>query len=173
MGAHLQREEVGIEVLFNGTAPLEDAGYFAFTANHFEKYIYGDEIMVADEVLDAKMSKMTLAVAEDSGWYEVDYGMADNFFWGKNSGCAVFNKVSCDSTKVKDFCPRINFRKFGCDSTHTYHTKCHSSRTTNYCTIQLKIKSCKRHHEDSGLEYHGEDASCLITRVKRRELGKI
>jgi len=43
--------------------------------------------MTADSVYEGKFSKFTFALIEDSGWYKVDYSMADDLTWGKGSGC--------------------------------------------------------------------------------------
>ena len=43
-------------------------------------------------------SAMTLALCEDSGWYQVDYGMAENYEIGKGAGCEKkdCSKQACD-----------------------------------------------------------------------------
>jgi hypothetical protein len=43
-------------------------------------------------------SSMTLALCEDSGWYQVDYGMAENYEFGKGAGCEKKNcsKQACN-----------------------------------------------------------------------------
>ena len=41
------------------------------------------------------ISKFTLALLEDSGWYKVDYNKADKFNFAKNSGCDFFKSTSC------------------------------------------------------------------------------
>ena len=73
--------------------------------------------MVSDDTLDAKFSKMSLAVAKDSGWYEVDLSLGEDYFWGKNEGCDIFDNT-CSHTTVSEFCPVKNHR--GCSDNHMY-----------------------------------------------------
>ncbi|VDO73947.1 unnamed protein product [Haemonchus placei] len=40
------------------------------------------------------LSRVTLALFEDSGWYKVNYDKAEDMEWGKNLGCAFATK-SC------------------------------------------------------------------------------
>jgi len=36
------------------------------------------------------IDNITLSVFEDSGWYRVNYAVADNFIWGQGSGHGLF-----------------------------------------------------------------------------------
>ncbi|PIO76494.1 hypothetical protein TELCIR_01434 [Teladorsagia circumcincta] len=40
------------------------------------------------------LSRLTLALFEDSGWYKVNYDKAEDMMWGRNLGCG-FAKQSC------------------------------------------------------------------------------
>ncbi|PIO64155.1 hypothetical protein TELCIR_14227 [Teladorsagia circumcincta] len=40
------------------------------------------------------LSRLTLALFEDSGWYRVNYDKAEEMPWGRNLGCG-FAKQSC------------------------------------------------------------------------------
>ncbi|CAH1791749.1 unnamed protein product [Owenia fusiformis] len=42
-----------------------------------------------------KIDPLTLAVFEDSGWYTVNYGMADPYTWGKGEGCTFGLNSTC------------------------------------------------------------------------------
>ena len=84
-------------------APLENGGGSGSAGAHFEKLVFADDTMVPDDTLDARMSKMTLAVAKDSGWYEVDLGKGEHYTWAKGEGCSVFEN-SCDHVNVSEFC---------------------------------------------------------------------
>lgn len=58
--------------------------------SHFEKLFFGDEIMNPNDVLDARFSRLSLAVAKDSGWYDIDLDLGENYIWRKNEGCGIF-----------------------------------------------------------------------------------
>ena len=119
--------------------------------------------MVSDDTTDAKYGKMSLAVAKDSGWYIVDMGQAEDYFWGKNEGCHIFENT-CSTANVTEFCSEQY--SSACSDNHLYKTSCSQSTFTGNCKLNLNIKSCKKHHEPSqNLYYYGNDAICLTTQV--------
>ena len=84
---------------------LEDQGDLGTSLTHWEKRVFGDEAMTGNHqelqragrlYTEQKMiSRMTLAVLHDSGWYNVDFSKADSrYSWGKNLGCDFVMK-SC------------------------------------------------------------------------------
>jgi len=75
--------------------------------------------MTASAILDTKVSEVTLALFEGSGWYKVDYSMAEPMTWGKDQGCNFLNKPCFDKATQKpnaeEFCPTL--KKNGCSWT--------------------------------------------------------
>jgi len=45
-----------------------------------------NEIMTGSVDTRSVVSKMTLALLEDSGWYQANYSMAECLDWGQNQG---------------------------------------------------------------------------------------
>ena len=45
-----------------------------------------NEIMTGSVDTRSVVSKMTLGILEDSGWYKVNCSMADHLDWGRNQG---------------------------------------------------------------------------------------
>ncbi len=43
--------------------------------------------MTASAILDMRVSEFSLALLEGTGWYKVNYDLADKMTWGKNKGC--------------------------------------------------------------------------------------
>lgn len=56
---------------------------------------------------DSAISVFTLALFEGTGWYSVDYAMAETFTWGQGKGCS-FVSGSCVSGSP----PQANFEEF-------------------------------------------------------------
>jgi hypothetical protein len=46
------------------------------------------------------ITKLTLGLLEDSGWYKIDLSFAEESSWGKNRGC---NFMKCSDT-FPEFC---------------------------------------------------------------------
>ena len=72
------------------SVPLEDDGGLDSHGSHFEKTLFGNEIMTADTSRISVLSIFTLSVLKDSGLYSVDLGQAEEFHWGKGLGCDFF-----------------------------------------------------------------------------------
>ncbi|KAJ7958068.1 Leishmanolysin-like peptidase [Quillaja saponaria] len=65
---------------------LEDGGGRGTSGSHWEKRLLMNEIMTGSVDTRSVVSKMTLALLEDSGWYKANYSMADHLDWGHNQG---------------------------------------------------------------------------------------
>lgn len=65
---------------------LEDGGGRGTSGSHWEKRLLMNEIMTGSVDTRSVVSKMTLALLEDSGWYKANYSMADRLDWGRNQG---------------------------------------------------------------------------------------
>jgi hypothetical protein len=152
-------------------APLEDGGGSGSAGGHFEKLVFGDETMVSDDTTDAKFTRMSLAVAKDSGWYEVDLDMGETYFWGKDEGCDIFEKT-CSHTTVSEFCqpdatkaPGSSYwGKNQCSDNHMYRTTCLQYLFASTCPINLNTESCVKPKTSyiTGFTY-GSDSVCLNT----------
>ncbi|KAL5987126.1 hypothetical protein ACLOJK_041122 [Asimina triloba] len=65
---------------------LEDGGGRGTSGSHWEKRLLMNEIMTGSVDTRSVVSKMTLALLEDSGWYQANYSMADRLDWGRYQG---------------------------------------------------------------------------------------
>jgi hypothetical protein len=81
-------------------AILENQGGSGSAGSHWERRIFGNEFMTASQINDQRVSELTLALLASSGWYQVDYSMADPFYYGKGEGCAYLSAKS----GYKEFC---------------------------------------------------------------------
>ncbi|PKI43753.1 hypothetical protein CRG98_035859 [Punica granatum] len=102
---------------------LEDGGGRGTSGSHWEKRLLMNEIMTGSVDTRSVVSKMTLALLEDSGWYEANYSMADRLDWGRNQG-TEFVTSRCDQWKGAYHCNTTQFS--GC----TYNRE-----AEGYCPI--------------------------------------
>ena len=120
--------------------------------------------MVSDDTTDARFTAMSLAVAKDSGWYEVDLEMGESFFWGKDEGCSIFENT-CPHANVTEFCQ--NSQHAGCSDNHMYKTTCSETPYGKNCNIYLNTKSCKVNHKPSIDAFvYGTESICLNGEVR-------
>jgi hypothetical protein len=80
---------------------------------HWEKTLFGNEMMTASGSENSILSSITLGLLEDSGWYKVDYNMAGNLVWGKGQGCAFLDLSN--GHNFKEFCPSHNIENLSCE----------------------------------------------------------
>ncbi|KAM0066802.1 putative leishmanolysin [Helianthus debilis subsp. tardiflorus] len=105
---------------------LEDGGGRGTSGSHWEKRLLMNEIMTGSVDTRSVVSKMTLALLEDSGWYEANYSMADRLDWGSNQGtefvtgpCNLWKGAyHCNTTQLtgctynreaEGYCPIVNY----------------------------------------------------------------
>ncbi|CAF1091970.1 unnamed protein product, partial [Brachionus calyciflorus] len=77
-------------------AELEDQGDIGTRLTHWEKRVFENEAMTGTYTQNSIFSRITFAFLEDTGWYLVNYSMAEEYTWGANLGCD-FVKKSCKS----------------------------------------------------------------------------
>uniref|UniRef100_A0A6P7H2M7 Leishmanolysin-like peptidase n=1 Tax=Diabrotica virgifera virgifera TaxID=50390 RepID=A0A6P7H2M7_DIAVI len=68
-------------------AELEDQGEDGTALTHWEKRVFENEAMTGIHTQNPIISRITLALMEDTGWYKANYSMADTMSWGRNLGC--------------------------------------------------------------------------------------
>ncbi|GKA76124.1 EGF-like, conserved site-containing protein [Tanacetum coccineum] len=86
---------------------LEDGGGRGTSGSHWEKRLLMNEIMTGSVDTRSVVSKMTLALLEDSGWYQANYSMADHLDWGRNQG-TDFVTAPCNQWKGELICPEFH-----------------------------------------------------------------
>jgi leishmanolysin len=85
--------------------PLENEGGSDSKGSHFEKLWFGNEIMIADENLNMKISAFTFKFLEETGWYKPIYKRRERltYLWGES--CTILNSRCSDHSRVCD--PKI------------------------------------------------------------------
>ncbi|CAH1153503.1 unnamed protein product [Phaedon cochleariae] len=68
-------------------AELEDQGEEGTALTHWEKRVFENEAMTGTHTQNPIISRITLALMEDTGWYIANYSMAEDMSWGRNLGC--------------------------------------------------------------------------------------
>ena len=149
-------------LLLNYQVPLEEGGGGGSTGAHFEKLVFGDEMMVSDTSTDAQLTVMSIAVGIDTGFYFADLSKGANYFWGKGEGCDMFN-TNCLTANVDEFCS-VQGRN-SCSDNHLYKSSCSFSTFTSPCNINLHRWRCKRGEGSNAYHKFGHASMCLNTKV--------
>ena len=76
---------------------LENQGDEGSAGSHWEARIMLGDFMISTNYLESVISEITLALFEDSGWYQVNYYTGGLFRFGKGQGCSfIQNKCVTD-----------------------------------------------------------------------------
>lgn len=110
--------------------PVEDGGGAGSAGSHWEKVVLGNEIMVANVTPNLVLSKFTLKLMEDSGWYQINYSMGEPFFWGIRAGCSI---VEGDCYMHGYMCKKKGEQ--GCFYDYTFQATCSSDVFSNMCNF--------------------------------------
>lgn len=116
-GAELENQEGGCVIL----------------GSHWEQRIFMNELMTSSQVWSSSfLSRVTLALFEDSGWYLPNYNMADTpaigVHWGYQQGCR-FALGKCISEGIPEF-PR-----FWCNQDQSRHCSL-DRRSESWCVLR-------------------------------------
>jgi len=84
-------------------AYIENEGGSGTAGSHFEKRIFMNEALTASSSEGRRVSEFLLSALEGSGWYDVNYKMAEPMFWGKDKGCDFLDKTCVKSDKTSRF----------------------------------------------------------------------
>jgi len=119
---------------------LENDGGDGTTGSHWDsRYMLGDYMMASD-YSDVVLSDISLALFEDTGFYQVNYYTGGLFRFGKNQGCAFLEK-KCLYNQGKntmfpnDFCNESG--KSFCSSSHLSKGSC---IIKNYSSISERYR---------------------------------
>ncbi|KAL1492801.1 hypothetical protein ABEB36_010985 [Hypothenemus hampei] len=96
-------------------AELEDQGEEGTALTHWEKRVFENEAMTGTHTQNPIISRITLALMEDTGWYTVNYSMAEEMSWGKNLGCDFvmksckewINNKASRGVSIHPFCNKV------------------------------------------------------------------
>lgn len=144
--------------------PLEDEGGDGSKGGHLERFVFGVETMVAEDIYTAQFSKITLSLLKDSGWYVIDLSDGDYYTWGKGEGCDLFYR-KCSNSSADEVCTYNN--NFGCDKTFRNKMICHSTDFSDGCKIKTKGQDCLvPHYGKWDFEIDGPESRCQEFRWK-------
>ena len=82
---------------------LEDDGGGGTAGKHVEERILYNELMSGWVHENTVPSAISMAVLEDSGWYQVSYDLTEKLFWGNSEGCS-FAQGRCSGWDSRYFC---------------------------------------------------------------------
>jgi len=130
---------------------MENGGGSGTSASHFERKVFLYETMTSGAINGRRISEMSLALLEGSGWYSVNYNYAEPFFFGKGQGCSFVTGSSCS---FDEYCTGSSR---GCSPHGRGGGNCQSDSITDGCKFTYPQDEYDCDNED------GEDWARLPT----------
>ena len=173
--------------------PLENQGGSGSAGSHWESRFMLGDYMISTDHPDAAISDITLALFEDTGFYQVNYYSGGLFKFGKNKGCS-FSSTKCiinEKAAFDEFCDTSSEAK--CSSSRALKSSCYITRynsipseyqyfsdpqlggysSTNYCPVPYESHSdsnyyqrhCRYGTASESLEKTGESSFCFMSSI--------
>ncbi|XP_041354550.1 leishmanolysin-like peptidase 2 [Gigantopelta aegis] len=104
-------------------------------SSHWDSKFMQGSLMTAKNDLPhlTFIDPITLAVFEDTGWYKVNYSQADNYLWGKDSGC-LFGSTEFCMIQTNYFCSGSSS---GCHYLHLDRGVCSTDTNLSPCRVVM------------------------------------
>ena len=105
---------------------LENQGSTGSANAHWEARIMLGDYMISTNYIENAVSEITLALFEDSGWYQVNYYTGGLFRFGKGRGCS-FIQNKCIADKTTSFSNEFCLSQQGprCTNSHLFYGSCY------------------------------------------------
>lgn len=128
---------------------------------HFEKTLFGHELMTPNITARSVLSKFTLLFLEDTGWYRVDASLAEPFYWGLNQTCEFLKSSStCEAPDLEGI--HCQGKACGVESTPVsidFREIASPPNLSNACSVDFENKSLFIQDEFSGKCFRNEPDS--------------
>ncbi|XP_072031123.1 ciliated left-right organizer metallopeptidase-like [Amphiura filiformis] len=129
------RQQFGCSDVEYTGGPLENQVAGDTYSSHWESRFMSGSIMAPtiSKPHHTFLDKMTLAVFEDSGWYKVNYELAEVLPWGDNQGCTFGLKDTCQVEESDFFCNISG--SSGCHYLHQDKATCNTNSYLEECPV--------------------------------------
>lgn len=142
-------------------ARLENEGGSGTAGNHWERRMFVGEMMVGNSIASIRdaLTPLTLALAEDSGWYIPQYKNAGIMTYSFKKGCG-FAEASCavKSPELEgSFCWDRNPQKGSCTPDHSSVGYCGSNSLLDGCNMVVPFTNGHCSNPDNSPQQSGMD----------------
>ena len=148
---------------------MENDGGSGSANSHWEHKYWPNEFMGPVDTTPSIHSDLSLNMAIDSGWFEVNSAFAEELTYGKNAG-GNFQFGGCQ-TALPGFCAATDAGKTSCPPDYRYKAKCYTDPTyTENCYFLFADVICGVDDTsygnlvDSTFEKLGPDSKCVLSK---------
>jgi hypothetical protein len=145
---------------------LENQGGSGSAGSHWERRVFGAEYMTASQMDDFRISKITLALLESTGWYTPDYSMAEPLVYGQGKGCGFLNQYCINGygqPRFSEFCTQGTS---GCTTEGRSGAYCGADSFSDNCPYMQPYSNSDCENPASqrtiAAESHGVGSKCFM-----------
>lgn len=148
--------------------PVENSGGKGTLGSHWDKAIAANDLMGPTDYSNPVFGKLTMKFMQGTGYYEVNYNMAEHYWWGKNAGCQIFsgycegNTMACDKSGVQ-MCSYDFYAKGSCKE-DSYAEACPIFAEANEGDCRFESNKNKN-SVVSKSTYYGIGAKCIMGKI--------
>eukprot|EP00388_Colpodella_angusta_P019148 GDKJ01047877.1.p1 GENE.GDKJ01047877.1~~GDKJ01047877.1.p1 ORF type:complete len:851 (-),score=149.18 GDKJ01047877.1:710-3262(-) len=130
-------------------AALEDEGGSSSAASHFEKRVFGPDVMTGVTSRFPMMSAFSLALLEDSGWYVPKYSEVVEIMWSrKNFSPSTTENERCGLVSSDRTCPlfpdsALTSESQFCSDSSPYRSCSHDASASTLCSQATFENGCR------------------------------
>lgn len=148
--------------------PVENTGSQGTLGAHWDKAIAANDLMGPTEYSNPVFGELTMKFMEGTGYYQVNYNLAEHFWWGKNSGCGIFSG-NCNTNPMT--CERSGIQM--CSYDYFATGSCKEDSYAEACPIFSEAKSGDCRFESNNnpnsivkeTTYYGIGSRCIMGKI--------
>lgn len=148
---------------------LENGGGSGSAGSHWEYMYFPTDFMSPIDTIPSILSKLSLLMAKDSGWYNIDETFTEEMTYAKGVGSG-FMTGNCPAASVKGFCASGDNGKAMCSPDYTYKARCYTDITYSdgcyflqgdyYCNVDDVAYYKSQNKIDDTFEVLGDSSRC-------------
>ena len=145
---------------------LENDGGEGSAGSHWEHMYWSTDFMAPSDTNPSLLSELSLSMALDSGWYDVDSRFAETLEYGKGAGVDI-QTDSCPTAEINGFCDSEG--ELSCSPDFKYKARCYTDKTYSegclfkQANVVCSIPDSYGIDVDPNVEILGESSRCVMT----------
>lgn len=148
---------------------LENDGGAGSAGSHWEHMYWSTEYMSPIDTVPSTLSELSLSMALDSGWFNINKDYIEPLEYGKNAGADI-QTDACPTDAIPGFCNTVDEKS--CSPDWRFKTKCYTDTTfSETCKFKFAEVACSvpdgnyGASVNSAIDNLGDNSRCLVTTV--------
>lgn len=147
---------------------LENDGGNSSAGSHWEHMYWATDFMSPADTMPSLLSELSLSMALDSGWFEIDTRFVQPLEYGRGAGIEIQTEV-CPTADIRGFCSSPG--QSSCSPDYKSKATCYSDeKYSEGCYFKFADVVCSIDDDygkmvDSKIEALGDSSRCVMTSI--------